>query len=85
MKQVMDAYSYFQERITFGQFYILVYLNVLAFDSSLVSAVVVVFLLCLTHFVWKKAGFGNKAKGAFDSLLVSVVVTLIQLRLTRLL
>ena len=45
---------------------------------SLVSIIVVVVFtgLCLTHFVWNKAGFLNKAKGAFDSFLVSVVVIL---------
>ena len=33
--------------------------------------------LCLTHFVWNKAEFFNKAKGAFDSFLVSFDVILI--------
>ena len=61
--------------VTFKSVSLLVsFVNVLAFDSSLVSVVVVVFLQCLTHFVWKKAGFVNKAKGAFDSFLVSVDV-----------
>ena len=77
----MDAFSFFQQRITFGQFYILVYFAVLAFESSLGRCCI---LAAVDPSLVEESGILNKAKGAFDSFLVSLVITLIYLRLTHL-